>query len=396
MTNTHKSLLFLPLFLLAHVLAVTGADAEAPNALTTNTTCTYDHLARTHTSPDRRQRWWSKLSEFLLLHLPGDAYSDEQGFFNDLQLALNTVPPSRADDLDPDELCSPRHQLFPRDQQVLKTKCRVKPVHYHPGWNGDIPNYTPTDSNGNPLPTQTIGDGHGGFGQEIIGVNTRCPYNNVGPGATVATNTSTGPNGQFTWLTCGLDPKNNSIGWTPPYATADQVITFQGGLRAAIKAEGSPYKSCAKFVELFETAGAEFQVPPLFIAAFALQESGCNPDIDGAGGEQGMMQISPEKCDKAPGGNCKDVIYNVRTAVKYFSDVLKSVNGNVFEAVGLYNGWIRGMSYKESTTWGINGDCCRCQRNLSYLSQFFNGWLQNMDAWALMLGSIHNTADCPA
>jgi soluble lytic murein transglycosylase-like protein len=123
------------------------------------------------------------------------------------------------------------------------------------------------------------------------------------------------------------------------------------------------------------------KVPPLFIAAFALQESGCDPTTMGQGGEAGMMQISPvspivvskmeeltnheqDKCTNAPNGNCLDVWYNVRTATSYFADVIKSTGGNVFEAVGQYNGWQRGMSFNEATTWGVNGNCCHCQRNL--------------------------------
>ena len=74
---------------------------------------------------------------------------------------------------------------------------------------------------------------------------------------------------------------------------------------------GSPYTACNDYIEIFEAAGGEFgskhitlalrpsscltfgQVPPLFIAAFALQESSCNPSTMGQGGEAGMMQISP-------------------------------------------------------------------------------------------------------
>jgi len=62
--------------------------------------------------------------------------------------------------------------------------------------------------------------------------------------------------------------------------------------------------------------------------------------------------------------------------------------------VGNYNGWYRGMNYANATSWGQNGDCCLCQRNLSYLTQFFNGWLQNIDAWNPWLGMIHNTDIC--
>lgn len=349
--------------------------------------------------------WWTSIASTLTNYLPGDTSTGEAGFFNDLRLAFS-IPPATHNEEDADEehedyydsndtcMLTRRNTLYARDQQVLKTKCRVVNIHSTHGYiPGHTPNYTPTGSDGQPLPTQTIGDGHGGGGRETIAVNSTC--GNLRNGATVATNTSTGPNGSFDWLTCGINPHSDSTGWNPPFATVDQIITYQGGLRAAIAAENSPYKPCEDFIDLFETAGAEFQVPPLYIAAFALQESGCNPDVDGGGGEQGMMQISPEKCADAPNGDCKDVVYNVRTAVSYFRDVLKSANGNTFAAVGMYNGWFVGMNYTEATTWGINGDCCRCQRNLSYLAQFFNGWLQNIDAWALMLGTIHNTATCP-
>ena len=121
---------------------------------------------------------------------------------------------------------------------------------------------------------------------------------------------TTGPNGQIAWLTCGINPDDNSSGWNPPNATIDQVITLEGGLRAAIQMDGSPYTACTDYIEIFEAAGGEFgskhilllcipfsfltlcKVPPLFIAAFALQESSCNPTTMGQGGETGMMQIS--------------------------------------------------------------------------------------------------------
>ncbi|KAG8825753.1 hypothetical protein FRC19_010597 [Serendipita sp. 401] len=381
-------LCLLPLVLVAETFAAINDHLETPEYLFPNKSCDIDGSGR----PEdllTTTLWWQSFGGFLARNLPGDPSRVEPGFLNDLRIALNiSIPPTPTTQHDSYE----RRQLSKREQKVLKTKCRVRPIHRHQDWDDSTPNYTPTDSLGHPLPTQTMGDGHGGGGSEVIAVTAMC--GNIPPGATVNTTSSTGPNGQFSWLTCGIDPKNNSTGWQPPQASVDQIITYPGGLRAAVQAENSPYKPCTRFVNLFETAGAEFRVPPMYIAAFALQESGCNPDIDGAGGEQGMMQISPEKCANAPDGDCKDVVYNVRTAVSFFADVLKSVNGNAFEAVGSYNGWFRGMSYAEATTWGINGDCCRCQRNLSYLSQFFNGWLQNMDAWNPWLGTIHNTDIC--
>jgi len=37
------------------------------------------------------------------------------------------------------------------------------------------------------------------------------------------------------------------------------------------------------------------EVPSILVASFAMQESGCNPQVEGQGGEQGMMQISQDK-----------------------------------------------------------------------------------------------------
>jgi hypothetical protein len=44
------------------------------------------------------------------------------------------------------------------------------------------------------------------------------------------------------------------------------------------------------------------------LASFAMQESGCNPETVGGAGEQGLMQITREKCGGAPGGNCREPV----------------------------------------------------------------------------------------
>ena len=49
-------------------------------------------------------------------------------------------------------------------------------------------------------------------------------------------------------------------------------------------------------------------VPSIILASFAMQESSCNPETVGGGGEQGLMQITKDKCGGAPGGNCKDPV----------------------------------------------------------------------------------------
>jgi len=39
-----------------------------------------------------------------------------------------------------------------------------------------------------------------------------------------------------------------------------------------------------------------------------MQESSCNSQAVGGAGEQGLMQITPDKCKGAPNGNCKDIV----------------------------------------------------------------------------------------
>jgi soluble lytic murein transglycosylase-like protein len=86
-------------------------------------------------------------------------------------------------------------------------------------------------------------------------------------------------------------------------------------------------------------------VPSIILASFALQESSCNPRTIGGAGEQGLMQITKEKCGGAPGGNCLDPDFNIRTGARYFSETLKKNHGDLLKSIGMYNGWYTGMTY---------------------------------------------------
>jgi hypothetical protein len=55
-------------------------------------------------------------------------------------------------------------------------------------------------------------------------------------------------------------------------------------------------------------AQPSFPVPSILLASIALQESSCNPATVGGNGEQGLMQLTVDKCGDAPGGNCQDVV----------------------------------------------------------------------------------------
>lgn len=68
------------------------------------------------------------------------------------------------------------------------------------------------------------------------------------------------------------------------------------------------FKPCAPYVQLFETHGKTYGIPPILMASFAMQESSCNPDAIGQGGEQGLMQISKDKCDGRSDEECRDPV----------------------------------------------------------------------------------------
>ena len=83
----------------------------------------------------------------------------------------------------------PNSGLLRRADAQKVTKCKVQSSGLgSSNGNGSkptsttLPGMTPTDSNGRPLPTQTVSDGHGGNGHETIAVTQPC--GNITVGAT--------------------------------------------------------------------------------------------------------------------------------------------------------------------------------------------------------------------
>ena len=132
-----------------------------------------------------------------------------------------------------------------------------------------------------------------------------------------------GPNGNIDWLNCGI----NNGGWNPPYVQISDLITQD--LATALNSGNSPFTACSAFIDQFYQYGQQFNsesrifspflllspdicilylVPPIMLASFAMQESSCNPNTVGGAGEQGLMQLTVDKCGEAPGGNCQDVV----------------------------------------------------------------------------------------
>ena len=79
-------------------------------------------------------------------------------------------------------------------------------------------------------------------------------------------------------------------------------------LADSLNSGNSVFENCRPFVQLFEQYGSQFGVPSIMLASFAMQESTCNPETVGGAGEQGLMQLTSDKCGDAPGGNCRDPV----------------------------------------------------------------------------------------
>jgi soluble lytic murein transglycosylase-like protein len=80
-------------------------------------------------------------------------------------------------------------------------------------------------------------------------------------------------------------------GHRPPVSLEDIVI-YPPGLDEAANQTGSPFSRCKQYVGDFKVAGAMYNVSAFFLAAFALQESGCQPDAVADAGTYGLMQLS--------------------------------------------------------------------------------------------------------
>ncbi|KAJ3829955.1 glycoside hydrolase family 23 protein [Lentinula raphanica] len=206
-------------------------------------------------------------------------------------------------------------------------------------------------------------------------------------GATLDITSQSGPNGNIYWLNCGV----SDSGWNPTYVTIDELIVKD--FATALQEANTPFSACSQYTDIFYEYGQQFGIPPIMIASFAMQESSCDASTVGGGGEQGLMQLTPDKCTDAPNGNCLDVDYNIKTGAQYFKTLLDSYNGDVLLSIGSYNGWYKGMTYDDATA-AASTSCCRCQNNLDYLHQYLNGWIQNVNAYSDDLGVYHNLDVC--
>lgn len=198
-----------------------------------------------------------------------------------------------------------------------------------------------------------------------------CPAVN----ATVSTTATTGPNGSLFFLSCGISETNpRHGGWNPPEIQIDQVI-INADFSPNLSDNDTVFSSCIPFFDTFQNESSAIGVPPIFLATFAMQESGCNPGATGSGGTAGLLQLSPDKCANV---DCYDPATNIRIGARYLRTLLDA-NPNIVAAVGNWNGWFAGMTYDDATATQRSN--CYSQQNLDYLHQYFNGWLQNINPY---------------
>lgn len=187
------------------------------------------------------------------------------------------------------------------------------------------------------------------------------------------------PNGREDWLNCGIE----SGGWEPPHVKPWD-LRFVG-------LDHPHFAVCSEYFDIFRRHGEANGLPPTLLAAIAYQESTCQAGTSGkAGGENGLMQITHDKCQE--GVDCKDPEYNIAAGARYLKDRIDNAGGNVLIALGQYNGWRTGLTVDQATAAKWQGNC-HAQNNLDYLHQMVNGHLQGKDnTW--QLGRWQNLADC--
>lgn len=48
------------------------------------------------------------------------------------------------------------------------------------------------------------------------------------------------------------------------------------------------FANCKPYIEAFNSYGEQYNIPPIFLASISMQESSCQPDVTGGGGEVGL------------------------------------------------------------------------------------------------------------
>lgn len=142
-------------------------------------------------------------------------------------------------------------------------------------------------------------------------------------------------------------------------------------LATVLSDPNSIYHPCQPYVDIFYSAAAAVNIPPIMLAATAMQESTCDPWVEGKNKEAGMMQLGSENCQGSENldGGCYNIDFNIRQGAKYIQTKLNDHAGNILVSLGAYNGWRVGMTYADATAarWT---NCASQNNRQSFLGMF--------------------------
>lgn len=196
------------------------------------------------------------------------------------------------------------------------------------------------------------------------------------------------PNGKSDFLACGINKYNPLSAWNPPHVKLSDLKMISSS--EATKKD--VFKPCAPYKSAFDQAAQKYRIPSVLLMSFALQESTCQPHLDGNNGEVGIMQITSDKCEGHSREACKEVSYNVDRGAAYVRRMLDEHDGNALAAFGAYNGWEpQKMTYASATSRKYG---CYAQNNLDYINQLLNGFCQGKDGYSDEFKVFGNLAAC--
>ncbi|KAI5450687.1 hypothetical protein NCC49_002698 [Naganishia albida] len=175
------------------------------------------------------------------------------------------------------------------------------------------------------------------------------------------------PNGSEDWINCNM----KGSGWTPPHVTVEQLRV---GDATALK---SQYPACSQdLLDIMSQVSHETSIPAQLLLSIAIRESACNVNARGGGGEVGLMQVAANRCPNGDIGSCHQPYNNIRLGADILREKLASADNNILQALGMYNGWMPGMTFDEAH----NSAQCSHNRNRDYVHSIVNGFMQGTDA----------------
>ncbi|MGH2331097.1 lytic transglycosylase domain-containing protein [Thermoanaerobacter mathranii] len=92
-----------------------------------------------------------------------------------------------------------------------------------------------------------------------------------------------------------------------------------------------------RYDSIFDEAGKETNIDPLFLKAVAYVESGLNPGATSPKGAAGIMQIMPETAQKLGVKNIYDPEENIKAGAKYLRMMSDMFNNNMELTLAAYN-----------------------------------------------------------